>query len=104
MPQHLTSSDRLALLGGEPACNFEWPRWPIHDQSEEARVLEVLRSGEWWYGEKVRQFEREFADFQGAAYGVTCTNGTTLSRLPMKRKVPRCTASSSPARFCSPGP
>ena len=28
-------------------------------------------------GEKVRQFEREFAAFQGAAYGVTCTNGTT---------------------------
>jgi dTDP-4-amino-4,6-dideoxygalactose transaminase len=29
------------------------------------QVLEVLRSGEWWYGEKVRQFEREFAHFQG---------------------------------------
>ena len=43
-----------------------------------------LRSGEWWYGEKVRQFEREFADFQGAAYGVTCTNGTTAIEMGLR--------------------
>jgi dTDP-4-amino-4,6-dideoxygalactose transaminase len=84
MPQQLTSSDRLALLGGEPTCKFPWPSWPVHDQSEEAQVLEVLRSGEWWYGEKVRQFEREFADFQGAAYGVTCTNGTTAIEMALR--------------------
>lgn len=84
MPQHLTSSDRLALLGGEPTCNFAWPSWPIHDQSEEGQLLEVLRSGEWWYGEKVRQFERDFADFQGAAYGVACTNGTTAIEMGLR--------------------
>jgi dTDP-4-amino-4,6-dideoxygalactose transaminase len=84
MPQQVSSADRLAVLGGEPACNFAWPRWPIHDESEEARLLEVLRSGEWWYGEKVRQFEREFADFQGAAYGVTCTNGTTAIEMGLR--------------------
>lgn len=84
MPQHLVSSDRLALHGGEPACNFAWPQWPIYDQSEEKQLLEVLRSGEWWYGKKVRQFEREFADFQGAAYGVTCTNGTTAIEMGLR--------------------
>lgn len=84
MPQQLTSSERLALLGGEPICNFPWPSWPVHDETEEAQVLEVLRSGEWWYGEKVRQFEREFADFQGAAYGVTCTNGTTAIEMGLR--------------------
>jgi dTDP-4-amino-4,6-dideoxygalactose transaminase len=84
MSQHLTSSDRLALLGGEPACNFAWPHWPIHNQSEEAALLEVLRSGEWWYGVKVRQFEREYAGFQGAAYGVSCTNGTTAIEMGLR--------------------
>jgi dTDP-4-amino-4,6-dideoxygalactose transaminase len=84
MPQHYTSSDRLAILGGEPTCNFAWPRWPIHDQSEEAQLLEVLRSGEWWYGDKVRQFEREFAAFQGADYAVTCTNGTTAIEMGLR--------------------
>ena len=84
MPKPVSSSERLALLGGEPACNFAWPAWPIHDEAEEAQLLEVLRSGEWWYGEKVRQFEREFAAFQGAAYGVTCTNGTTAIEMGLR--------------------
>src|SRR5215212_8386075 len=84
MTQHVFSSQRLALLGGGPACDFAWPTWPIHDESEESQLLEVLRSGEWWYGEKVRQFEREFADFQGAAYGVTCTNGTTAIEMGLR--------------------
>jgi dTDP-4-amino-4,6-dideoxygalactose transaminase len=84
MPQQLTSSDRLALLGGEPTCDFAWPRWPVYDQSEEKQLLEVLRSGEWWYGAKVQQFEREFADFQGAGHGVTCTNGTTAIEMGLR--------------------
>src|SRR5207244_5557435 len=84
MPDLLLASDRLALLGGEPACNFPWPQWPIHNQSEEAQLLEVLRSGQWWYGEKVRRFEHEFAAFQGAAYGVTCTNGTTAIEMGLR--------------------
>jgi dTDP-4-amino-4,6-dideoxygalactose transaminase len=84
MPQNVASSDRLALLGGEPACNAAWPNWPIHDETEEAQLLEVLRSGEWWYGEKVQQFEREFAAFQGAAYAVTCTNGTTAIEMGLR--------------------
>jgi dTDP-4-amino-4,6-dideoxygalactose transaminase len=84
MPQPISSSERLALVGGVPVCDFEWPRWPIHDGAEEAQVLEVLRSGEWWYGEKVRQFERQFADFQGAAYGVSCTNGTTAIEMGLR--------------------
>ncbi len=83
MPEQI-SLNRPALLGGEPACGFAWPVWPIHDETEEAQVLEVLRSGQWWFGEKVRQFEREFAAFQGAAYGVTCTNGTTAIEMGLR--------------------
>src|SRR5688572_27840574 len=77
MPRPVSSSDRLALLGGDPACNSPWPAWPIHDETEEAQLLDVLRSGSWWFGEKVRQFARDFAAFQGANYSVSCTNGTT---------------------------
>jgi len=84
MPPNFESSDRLALLGGEPACSSAWPLWPIHDETEEVRLLEVLRSGQWWYGEKVQQFERDFAAFQGATYGVTCTNGTTAIEMGLR--------------------
>lgn len=78
------SSDRPAILGGQPACPEPWPTWPIHDQDEETRLLKVLRSGEWWFGENVQQFEQEFATFQGAKYGVTCTNGTTAIEMGLR--------------------
>lgn len=76
--------ERLALLGGEPACKFSWPRWPVHDATEERALLEVLHSGAWWYGERVRQFERDFAAYQGAAYAVSCTNGTTALEMALR--------------------
>jgi dTDP-4-amino-4,6-dideoxygalactose transaminase len=47
-------------------------------------LLEVLHSGDWWYGEKVRRFEQEFAAFQGAKYGVSCTNGTTAIEMGLR--------------------
>ena len=84
MPKQVITSDRLAIQGGKPVCDFEWPAWPVHDEAEESALLEVLRSGEWWYGERVRRFEQEFAAFQGAAYGVSCTNGTTAIEMGLR--------------------
>jgi dTDP-4-amino-4,6-dideoxygalactose transaminase len=84
MPQQVSTPDRLALLGGKPACDFAWPTWPVHDETEERALLEVLRSGQWWYGAQVRRFEHEFAAFQGAAYGVGCTNGTTAIEMGLR--------------------
>lgn len=65
-------------------CDFDWPSWPVHDQNEETAVLDVLRSGKWWFGSRVEQFEREFAAFQGSKYAVTCTNGTTAIEMALR--------------------
>ena len=65
-------------------CRINWPSWPVHDAQEENQLLEVLRSGNWWFGEKVQEFEREFAAFQGARFGVTCTNGTTALEMGLR--------------------
>ena len=73
-----------AWLGGAPACDFEWPRWPQFDHDEEGRLLQVLRSGKWWYGDEVRAFEEEFAAFQGAPFAVSCTNGTTALEMALR--------------------
>jgi len=56
----------------------------VHDAAERRELQEVLESGKWWYGEKVRRFEAEFAAFQGARYGVTATNGTTAIEMALK--------------------
>ncbi len=68
---------RLAVLGGKPECRITWPTWPVFDKSEERGLLRVLRSGKWWKGANVAEFERRFAAFQGARYAVTTNSGTT---------------------------
>lgn len=78
------SSTRLALHGGPPACPWPWPAWPVLDETERRLLGTVLESGQWWFGEQVRQFEAEFAAFQGARFGVTCTNGTTAIEMGLK--------------------
>lgn len=70
----------LAINGGRPIREKEFPSWPIFDEGEEKAILEVLRSGKWCSLEqpqgKVAEFEEKFASFQDAKYGVCCTNGT----------------------------
>jgi len=84
MPSPAILREKPALLGGHPACSVAWPRWPIHDEAEERLLLDVLRSGEWWFGRRVREFEEQFASFQGTRFGVTCTNGTTAIEMGLR--------------------
>ncbi|HPD14535.1 MAG TPA: DegT/DnrJ/EryC1/StrS family aminotransferase [Planctomycetota bacterium] len=78
-----SSSATPALLGGEPAHTGPWPAWPVHDERERSALLAVLESGQWWYGERVREFEERFAAFQDARFGITCTNGTAALELAL---------------------
>ncbi|HIE44291.1 MAG TPA: DegT/DnrJ/EryC1/StrS family aminotransferase, partial [Candidatus Omnitrophica bacterium] len=39
-------------------------------------VVEILKSGKWWYGEKVKEFEKKFSHFQDAKCGITTASGT----------------------------
>ena len=77
MPRMIKQKSPLALHGGEPAATRSWPTWPVWDDAERRGLLAVLESGNWWFGDKVKHFEREYAAFHHVRYGVTCTNGTT---------------------------
>src|SRR5688572_15447643 len=69
--------DKLAIFGGAPVTDQPFASFPVFDQREEAALLEVLHSGQWGgYNPKVREFERAFADFHGAAFCITAANGT----------------------------
>lgn len=78
------SREQPALLGGPRACDFEWPEWPVHDHAEADRLLAVLRSGKWWYGDRVRELEAAYAAFQGSRFAVSCTNGTTALEMGLR--------------------
>lgn len=75
---------KLAILGGEPVRTKPIQDWPIWDEREEKALLDVLHSNKWWFGEKVAEFERLYAEFQGARYGISCCNGTSALIIAIK--------------------
>lgn len=72
------SVSELALYGGTPVRSAEkrWPSWPVFGDEERRAVSEVLESGKWWFGERVREFERTYAAFQDARHCITSSSGT----------------------------
>ncbi|WP_019570026.1 DegT/DnrJ/EryC1/StrS aminotransferase family protein [Thioalkalivibrio sp. ALE11] len=60
--------------------------WPEYDDEEIAAVERVLRSGRvnYWNGEEGRAFEREFAAFHRAPYGVAVANGSVALELGLQ--------------------
>lgn len=84
----------LAIKGGAPVVNRPLGKpWPIYGDLERQYLNEVLESGIWWRGgwsddqiekSKVASFERAFAAYQDAAYGVAVTNGTQALECALK--------------------
>ncbi len=76
----------LAIEGGSPVRTEPFPTWPIFDEREEQKILAVLHSGQWSIldGEQVNTFERQFAEFQQAKFGVCVPNGTLALQLALE--------------------
>jgi dTDP-4-amino-4,6-dideoxygalactose transaminase len=64
----------------------QYASWPFFDQDEIDAVSRVLRSGKvnYWTGEEVLIFEREFAAFHGVNYAVALANGTVALELALR--------------------
>ncbi|HOL19606.1 MAG TPA: DegT/DnrJ/EryC1/StrS family aminotransferase [Candidatus Hydrogenedens sp.] len=80
------NNDTLAIFGGEPVRPPEkkWQTWPVFDEQERKALLDILESGKWFYGEKVKQFEEAYSRFQGAQYCVSCSSGTTALEITLQ--------------------
>ncbi len=78
-------ADKLAIDGGKPVRQQPFHPWPVFDQSEEKALLEVLHSGNWGMlnGTRVTEFEAQFANFQGAKFGICVPNGTLALQLAL---------------------
>lgn len=91
---------KLAILGGQPVRQKDWPTWPISDQTEEKAILDVLHSGNWWrhsYGQGVElaedennsqstvaRFQRMYARHRGCKYGICAANGTVTLEMALR--------------------
>jgi len=73
------ATEKLALLGGPKAITSEYDdlfRWPIVTEEDEQAMLEVLRAGSMSGSEVTRQFEAEYAAYQGSEHALAFCNGT----------------------------
>lgn len=54
-----------------------YPKWPVYGDKEREALNRVLESGVWGtLGNEVKEFNKRFAEYQGAKYGVAVANGT----------------------------
>ena len=83
---------KLAITGGPSV--FPEPltqQWPLFDEKDEKALLDVFHSGQWWRGGTIEaqaasqcgQFERAFAEYHSAQYGLACSNGTIALELAL---------------------
>ncbi|UFH52995.1 DegT/DnrJ/EryC1/StrS aminotransferase family protein [Spirosoma sp. KNUC1025] len=80
-----TTAERLAIHGGEQVVKGSFP-WPIFDEQDVQAVADVVRSGQWGNpdcGDAIAAFERQFADYCGSRYAVSCVNGSVSLRLAL---------------------
>ena len=65
--------------------NLNFSEWPCYEPDEVSAVTRVLGSGKvnYWTGEEGRKFEREFAEYHGAGYGVAVANGSLALELAL---------------------
>ena len=75
---------KLAINGGAKTYSGQWPTWPIWGEPERKALSDVLESGKWWYGQRVKDFEESFSLFQDARFGVTTTSGSTALEVALR--------------------
>ncbi len=76
---------KLAINGAEPVRRKPFPQWPIFNEEEVRALNEVLQSRVWGIGgRKIEEFEKKFASYQNAQYGVAVANGTVALEVALR--------------------
>ncbi len=78
-----TDATKPAILGGVPVHKGGrgkrgWHRWPVWDEKDDQKVLDVVHSGNWCrlWGNVVSEFEKKYAEMLGVKRCVCTVNGT----------------------------
>lgn len=75
----------LAINGGNKTVRKNFT-WPIFDESDVHAVTQVVESGQWGNPDcrgLVEKFEREFAEYCGSKFALSCVNGSVALRLAL---------------------
>ena len=81
----------LAINGGNKVRGREFFSWPHYDRRELKYVKEVITSRVWFAGmrgadagTKTAEFEKKFARYHKANYGVACANGSVAIEIVLR--------------------
>ena len=76
---------KLAINGGAPLRTAPFPKWPLWDENELNNLKQVLESGKWGslHGDKAKTFEKKYASFHQAKYGICVNSGTTALKIAL---------------------
>jgi len=80
------AESKLALFGGKKAVKSVKKNlfaWPIITKEDEKAVLEVLRRGGMSELDVTKEFEKEYAAWQGVKYALGCSSGTAALQSAM---------------------
>jgi len=82
---------KLAISGGKKVRTREFFPWPYYDQRDLKFVEELIKSRAWFAGmrgadpgTKTAEFEKKFAHYHGAKYGVACANGSVAIEIVLR--------------------
>ena len=86
LPAPFDRNNRVTDTPGPETMLPDLPPWPVYSEAERAAVARVLEQGlgNYWYGAEGRAFEREFAAYCGAGYGLAVANGTVALELCLR--------------------
>lgn len=81
----------LALFGGNPVHEKEWPSWPRAGMAAQRALLNVLHSDRWTVSARSRKetyyektFSEEFAHYIGKKHGVSCSSGSAALKIALQ--------------------
>ena len=75
---------QLAICGGSPVRTKPFTAWPIFSQDDEKALIDVLHSERWFMGDRKEAFEKAFAQYQEAEFGVAVSSGTTALQIALE--------------------
>ncbi len=74
----MTMKNEAKVMNAAGIVDLGFPMWPVFAEETLNDVLEPLKSGKvnYWTGKKGMEFESKWAEWNGAKFAISCTNGT----------------------------
>ncbi|HNT33638.1 MAG TPA: DegT/DnrJ/EryC1/StrS family aminotransferase [bacterium] len=72
-------AEKLAIHGGKKTVTKPFPGWPQFSEATKKAALEPLENGRvnYWTGVKGMEFEKKWAQYNGAKFCISTSNGTS---------------------------